>query len=176
MAWAIPNPLLHPLGELTDATARALVQAHCLQRLGAGRRTLASRQAREGGVDHEELPHRHELVVAGDFGKVAQATASLDAPRGTTEDAGLATGGPGQAGQDLDGRGLAGPVGADESEDIALAHLETQVLEGHEVRLSPRPVYFAKVLRFYGMSHETGCFGEEAQSPCIPRHGRSASA
>ena len=49
---------------------------------------------------------------------------------GLAEDEGLALGGKQQAQQQLDGRGLARAVGAEQAEDLALADLQVEGLEG----------------------------------------------
>ena len=53
-----------------------------------------------------------------------------DVGGGLAEDEGVAVGGEEQAEQELDGRGLAGAVGAEQAEDLALVDLEVEGAQG----------------------------------------------
>src|SRR5690606_19068620 len=60
----------------------------------------------------------------------------VDRADGQAVDAGLAPGGLEQRGEDLDGRGLAGAVGPDESEAVALLDLEVEVRQRHQLAVT----------------------------------------
>ncbi len=62
------------------------------------------------------------MKAGADFEQAGDAAAQGDAPLGRL----------GDAGQDLEQRALAGAVAADDAEDLALAHLEVDILERPE--------------------------------------------
>ena len=86
------------------------------------------------GEEVEELPDLHAVVDAEVVGHEADDLA--DGHRVVDDrvagDAPLARGRAEQGGEEADRRALAGAVGADEAEDLALADREVQVVDGHE--------------------------------------------
>ena len=77
-------------------------------------------------VDAEEVGHVADVVAGG-----VRVTRHLD-----TVDHGAPRGGFQQGGKDAEGRRLAGTVGADEAEDLAVGHLEAEAGQGIEVGIA----------------------------------------
>jgi hypothetical protein len=93
-------------------------------------------------VEVEQLVAGGPLLEAEVLGQVADPPAGGRLARRPAEDQGLAAAGPDQAEQDLHGRGLAGPVGPEEAEDLAGLDAQGQVVEG-----DPGPVGLAQAGR-----------------------------
>src|SRR5204862_742301 len=99
-------------------------------------------QAVHPAEEADVLVHGQVLVERETLRHVADA--ALDAFRiaphvGAAYDGG-ARGGPQQSAQHADGGGLAGTVAAEEAEDLAGAHVERHVIDGHEVAEALREI------------------------------------
>jgi hypothetical protein len=94
------------------------------------------------GAEAEEFVHAHLGVERDVFRHVADAFAHLDRISDdiVTGDADAAVGRRQVAGEDFHRRALAGAVGPEKADDLALVHMEVDSLHGTESRIRLRQV------------------------------------
>ena len=97
----------------------------------------AARDLEQPAVEVERLLGVEELVEVRLLGQVADPLVLGDVGGRLVEDQGVALGGEEQAEQQLDRRGLARAVGAQQAEDLAAVDLKIEGLEGLDLRASP---------------------------------------
>ena len=116
--------MLHAPGELADRVVPAFPQAHGLE-VAVGLRVGVHAWV-EAGEELQVAPGAEALVEAGGFGEQADDfVKALDVLIAAhTGDGGLSPGRGDHAGQHAHGGGLAGPVGAEEAQHLALLDLE----------------------------------------------------
>ncbi len=140
-----PQPLPHPARVRADEVVGAAGQADLAEDLVDGGRRLVTAEAVEPRRVAEVLASGHPLVEADGIGQVADPPLDLARLPGGIEahDLGLAVGRLGEAEQHEDGRGLAGPVLAEEPEDLARVDREVEVVDRGQrpvlLRQPPRP-------------------------------------
>ena len=137
-----PAALEHPLGVPAQALAAPPAQAHLLQHLGDAAAQLCGRHAREAPVEVQELLAGHPGLEPELLGQKAELRAHRRVGGRAPEHARLAARGQHQPEQHLDGGAFARAVGAEEPEDLALAHGEAQA-----VHHRPAPVLLAQLAR-----------------------------
>ena len=108
------------------------------------------RQARQLGVQHQDLVGREPGLVAEQLGEVADAPARLAVPDRSPEHLAVARGPPRQPEEQLDGGGLARAVRPEEAEHLAGLDAQVERLEPDGV-----PVHLAQALGLDGGGH--GC-------------------
>ena len=122
--------LLHPQRVGVDVLAGAVGQAHLGQRGG----DLLAGDAAGAGEEQEVLARReagHEPRLLDQRAHAADDLGQAVGDR-PVEEPDLAAGGPGEAEQHLQGRGLAGAVGAEEAVDTSRGHGQVQAVDGDD--------------------------------------------
>ncbi len=127
--------LLHAERQGVGELVRGLVQVEALDDVGDAGSTFFGRQPEQAGVQLQVLPDGQLLVEREGLAHVADPAAGLDVLGidGLAEQRGRALGGGQEAGQHLHGRGLAGPVRAEEAEDLAPLDPHVDMIDRHEV-------------------------------------------
>ncbi len=124
------QPLRHPLGEFLDPHVGPLRQAHAVEQLRDSRFQGCGVHSRHAPEDRQRLAGGQISRKPVALGQVADAAPALRIRRGDSAQPGLARSRVGQAEQDLDGCGLAGPVGPEQAEDLAARDLQVQARQG----------------------------------------------
>ena len=125
-----PQALLHPLGEAAGPVAVPPGQPDQRQHpvhLGAAAR---GRQAREARVQVQHLAGGQPGLVAEQLRQVPDPPACVPVAQRAAQHGPAPARRPGQAEQQLDGRRLAGAVGAQEAEHLARRHADVERVEG----------------------------------------------
>ena len=127
--------LAHAARQRLDVRLALVGQPDDLEQLADHRRSAVGGDAVAAGEEVEVLPHAQVVVDAVEVGHVADAAPDLDRVGGHRDagDVRLARGRSEQGGQDLHRRRLAGPVRADQPEDLAMADDEVQAGDGELV-------------------------------------------
>jgi hypothetical protein len=123
------QPLQHPLGKRPHAVPGPRRNPHHLQERHSPRANLTHGNAAELAV---ELQRRQAGQMSRDaeiLGQIADPLSAAAVPGGKIEQRRLAGRPADDAQEDLDERCLAGAVGAQETENLAAADLESDVLE-----------------------------------------------
>ena len=142
--------MLHAAGEAVDEGVAFVAEVgefqHVVDDLGA----LRAVDVVGGGEEFEVFLHDHVFVSAEVVGDEADegADGSGLIADDVIADARFAPGGLEERGEDFDGGGFAGAVGADETEAISLIDLEIEIGEGNEGSVS-----LGEVDGFYYSSH-----------------------
>ena len=148
------HALEHAAGVFAQAAPPGMCHADQLQEFPDALIEDASLQAEEAPVEPEELLGGEEVVEVGAVWDKGEVIFDRCVPDLLAEDPGPAGGGEDQPQENLDGGGLPGPVGAEESEDLAFLHLESEILEGHSyARAGDAHELFGETLRLDGICH-----------------------
>jgi hypothetical protein len=112
-----------------------------LERAGRAALRLGLADAVHPGLEHQLLPGGRVVPRAAALGDVADAPAHLArvAPQVHTRDGGVAAVRVDQRGEDPQGRGLAGAVGAEETEDLPLGDEQVDPPDGVHALDFPAP-------------------------------------
>ena len=128
---AEPESLLHALREAADRVVRAVREVRrARRRLGRGLATRAGRQARQLGVEVEDLAGPQPGLVAEELGEVADPPPDGAVAERRAEDRPGPRRRRGQPEQQLDGRRLARAVGPEEADELAAADGQVDAVEG----------------------------------------------
>jgi hypothetical protein len=126
------EPALHPARVAAHAAIGGIGQADPFQERVATSLDLGERQAVQASLEAHVLTPRQQgverSILEGDADHVPHRGPLSDDVVATH--AGGARGGGQQGGQHVDGRRLAGPVGAQEAVDLAGRHLEVDAVDG----------------------------------------------
>ena len=129
------DALGHALAEAPDRSIDGVGQAHLRDHLvGAPLARLLVHPA-EASAQIEELVRLQVLVHVGVLGQVPEATHLVGSGALFSEEANAPRGGKDEAEDRLDRGGLAGPVGAEDPEDLPLLHREIHA--AHRLDLLP---------------------------------------
>src|SRR6185312_5239867 len=115
---------------LLEHSLQLQTRDHVVQARGAPR----AFQPAQVGDEVQKAAHRHLAVSRSAFGQIPQARLGGDRVRldVVSADAGRTGGGGDEPGEHAHGRRLAGPVGAQKSQDLAGVHLEAHIVHGGE--------------------------------------------
>ncbi len=129
------QPLAHAARERLDVRLALVRETDDLEQLADHRRSPGGGDAVAAGEEVEVLPDAKVVVDAVEVGHVADAASNLDGVGGDGDagDERLTRRRSEQRGQDLHRRRLAGPVRADEAEDLAVADDEVEARDGELV-------------------------------------------
>ena len=136
------EPLLHPLGEPVDVIVSLVGQVEQVEHFADDLLAVRTGDLVGDGEEVEELPDFHAVVDAEIVGHEADDPPDRHRLGGdrVARDAPLAERRPQQGGQESDRGALAGAVGPDEAEDLALTDGEAQVVDGDEITVILREV------------------------------------
>ena len=126
-----------PPEKLRTMLVGAVRQLEFVEQLVGAPGALAAALPEVGAVKHQDLARREGEIQVGPLRHYADQPLGLHL---LLPDVELAhkrapAGGPGAGGQDADGGGFAGAVRAEQSEDLARADLEGDLVEGHYLEL-----------------------------------------
>ena len=126
------QPLRHAAGKAGDEGLALVAQVDQVEHLVADLLPPRTLDAVGRGEELQVLDDLHVVVDAEEVGHVADDPPDLLGMRvdRVAADAGLAPGGLQERGQDPHRRRLAGTVGADVAEEVALVEVQGQVLQG----------------------------------------------
>ena len=102
---------------------RSALEADHLDELPARFVCVGGRHVEQPAVEVERLLGVEEAIEVGLLRQIADALVLGDVGGRLAENEGIAVGGEKQTQEELDGGGLAGAVGAEQAEDLALADL-----------------------------------------------------
>ena len=124
------EPLFHALGVGADLVVHPALEADQLEDLGDALAADAGRHVEQGAVEVEQAGAGVVVGEAVVLGQVADAAADGRRAGRLVEEQGLALGLADDAEKDLDERGLAGAVLAEQAEDLAALDGQRHALEG----------------------------------------------
>src|SRR5437867_7173172 len=131
---AQPESLLHALGEAPDEVAGPIGEPHDPERLVGCLAASRAGHAHQLAVQCQHLARLEPGLVPEQLRQVADLASRPKVTQRSAEDLATAAGRPGEAEQELDGRGLAGAVRAEEAEDLASPDGHRQ--SGHRLDLA----------------------------------------
>ena len=123
------DALHHALGVRAQAQAALLAQADIVEHGRNPGPSLRRRYAEQPAEVVEQFLGGQVVVEGRVLGQETEAPFHTQIADRTAEDAGVATGGEDQLHQQLDCRALAGAVGAEKAEDLALVDLQGELIE-----------------------------------------------
>ena len=139
------DPLPVPLGQRAAPALGHVGDGRAFHGRPDARGPVSGGDAVDAGHEMQVLADGHFRIQGRRLGQIARPALGLEGLVEDVEtgDPGMAFGGRQVAGQDAHRRGLAGPVGAEEAQNLAGFDLEAQVVHGRE-----RPVALGHVLHF----------------------------
>ena len=132
-----PDAALHALGEFADRARARLRQSHHVQQLLRALLSFAGREVKEMPEEIQRLVRVEEAIQIRFLRQITDARLGGDVARRLAEDLNVAARGIEQAQEQLHRRGFPRAIRPEQSEHLALAHLEIHAID--RARLGPPP-------------------------------------